>query len=284
MVESSPYKYNFLKLSASELVNKLTQAKTNSTRVVFWKQSPRFFEGRISDSHFQNGELHFSLKFDFLSLNLTELSICLNFSLNEVEYFLKAKVIKQFDTENIITLKLEGDAFRVEKRLFERLITYPNYQVFLYVRFQKLVNESNVIFFDKKESKENEFLKSLSSNQSIFSENDDEEILGLRVEDINSKGLAAIVSQKEYENIILPLKSKPINATLMLEAKSFTLNELKVVYDVDYISTSFQVKMKKVGFSFKQSPSIKRAIEDLTGATLDLEDYRSEFEEFIKNE
>ncbi len=284
MVESSPYKYNFLKLNASELANKLTQAKSHSTRVVFWKQSPRFFEGMITDSYFQSGELHFSLKFDFLSLNLTDLSICLNFSINEVEYFLKAKVVKQQEEETILKLKLEGEAFRVEKRLFERLITYPKYQVFLYIRYLKKHDENNVIFFDKKESKENAFLKSLSKSQSIFSENDEEEILGLRVEDISSKGLAAIVSQKEYDNIILPIKSEVLNATLMLEASSFTLSDLKIVYDVDYISTSFQVKMKKIGFSFKQSPSLKRAIEDLTGATFDLEDYRNEFEEFIKNE
>lgn len=285
MVESSPHKYNFLKLNLQELINKLALAIQDSTKIVFWKHNPRYYEGYLLSHHYSPDNLRVVLKFDFLPVQMTDFEICLNFSLNEVEYFIKAKVHLQSEEEKILELEILEPAYRVEKRLQERILTYPRYQCFLYIRHEKEKSDENVLFLNKKDNQENAFFKKLSAKNSIHTETDDEEVYGLRVEDINADGLAGISSVTEYEEILKPFKNKTFNAVLMFETKSFTLSDIKMVYAMDYISPFFNnIKMKKLGFSFKHSASLKRELEDLTGTVLELTDYRSEFEEFIKNE
>jgi len=285
MVESSPHKYNFLKLNLQELINKLALAIQDSTKIVFWKHNPRYYEGHLISHQYSPNNLRVVLKFDFLPVQMTDFEICLNFSLNEVEYFIKAKVLLQNEDEKVLELIIQEPAYRVEKRLQERILTYPRYQCFLYIRYEKYSPEENVLFLNKKDTQENAFFKKLSMKNSIQTENDDEEVYGLRIEDINADGLAGISSVTEYEEILKSFKDKTFSAVLMFETKSFTLAEIKMVYAMDYISPYFNnIKMKKLGFSFKHSASLKRELEDLTGTVLELTDYRNEFEEFIKNE
>lgn len=285
MVESSPHKYNFLKLNLQELINKLALAIQDSTKIVFWKHNPRYYEGHLISHQYSPNNLRVVLKFDFLPVQMTDFEICLNFSLNEVEYFIKAKVLLQNEDEKVLELIIQEPAYRVEKRLQERILTYPRYQCFLYIRYEKYSPEENVLFLNKKDTQENAFFKKLSTKNSIQTENDDEEVYGLRIEDINADGLAGISSVTEYEEILKSFKDKTFSAVLMFETKSFTLAEIKMVYAMDYISPYFNnIKMKKLGFSFKHSASLKRELEDLTGTVLELTDYRNEFEEFIKNE
>lgn len=285
MVESSPHKYNFLKLNLQELINKLALAIQDSTKIVFWKHNPRYYEGHLISHQYSPNNLRVVLKFDFLPVQMTDFEICLNFSLNEVEYFIKAKVLLQNEDEKVLELIIQEPAYRVEKRLQERILTYPRYQCFLYIRYEKYSPEENVLFLNKKDTQENAFFKKLSMKNSIQTENDDEEVYGLRIEDINADGLAGISSVTEYEEILKSFKDKTFSAVLMFETKSFTLAEIKMVYAMDYISPYFNnIKMKKLGFSFRHSASLKRELEDLTGTVLELTDYRNEFEEFIKNE
>ena len=285
MVESSPRKYNFLKLNLQELINKLALAIQDSTKIVFWKHNPRYYEGQLISHHYKPNSLRVVLKFDFLPVQITDFDICLNFSLNEVEYFIKAKVLVQNEEEKILELEIQEPAYRVEKRLQERIITYPRYQCFLYIRYENEKSEENVLFLSKKDTQENAFFKKLSAKNTVQAEVEDEEVYGLRVEDINADGLAGIASVAEYEEILKPFKSRTFSAVLMFETKSFTLSDIKMVYSMDYISPYFNnIKMKKLGFAFKHSASLKRELEDLTGTVLELTDYRSEFEEFIKNE
>lgn len=285
MVESSPHKYNFLKLNKDELVNKLAHALNNSLTIIFWKHSPRFYDGNITSTEYKNKKLSIVLKFDFLPVKLDLQEICLNFSIKEVEYFLKAKVEHQNDDEKLIILEVVEPSYRVEKRLQERVITYPKYQCFLYLRYQKDIVEKNILFLNKKEAKEDKIFKLLREKENQFSTEESEDLFGLRVEDLNADGLAGVCSQNEYEEVVIKFREGKHLATLMFETRSFAIQELNLVYAIDYISPSFNsLKMKKLGFSFKHNISLKRELEDVTGIALDMHDYRSEFEDFIKNE
>lgn len=285
MVESSPHKYNFLKLNKDELVNKLAHAFSQSIPIIFWKHSPRFYEGKIANVDYQNKKLSIVLRFDFLPVTLKAQDICINFAIKEVEYFLRAKVEDQSEDERLLTLEITEPSYRVEKRLQERIVTYPQYQCFLYLRYALLKNGENVLLFNKKESKEDKIFKLLKSKNNIFAEDENEEIFGLRIEDINADGLAGVCSQKEYDDVVSKFHEGLHTATLMFETRSFTLQDLKLVYSMDYISPSFNsLKMKKLGFSFKHNVALKRELEDVTGVVLEMQDYRNEFEEFIKNE
>lgn len=285
MVESSPHKYNFLKLNKDELVNKLAHALTQSIPIIFWKHSPRFYEGKIVNSEYKNKKLTIILKFDFLPVSLKENEVCLNFAIKEVEYFLKTKVEEQNEEEKILTMEVAEPSYRVEKRLQERIMTYPQYQCFLYLRYSKDANAKNVLFLNKKEAKEDKIFKLLTQKNNMFSEDEDEELFGLRIEDLNGDGLAGVCSQNEYEEVVSKFHEGKHSATLMFETRSFTIQDLKLVYAIDYISPLFNsLKMKKLGFSFKHNVALKRELEDVTGVTLEMHDYRHEFEEFIKNE
>lgn len=292
MVESSRRaKVNFIKMNQQELSSKIALLVSNNDRVIFWKTSPRYYEGRAT--HFEIGpRIKLTLSRCNIHLKLADEIICLNFAINDIDYFFRAKVTDQMDQLETITFELEESCFRMEKRSRDRLITYPIYEVYAYLKYSK-VPQSNVVFFNKNEQKHHNFfteIDNLQKNrlaslaQGNFEE-DSEDLLGFRVEDISSTGLSFFANQKEKELILDKLSSKSFNLVLNFEMQVFNLQNASIVYMINYINAQFSgVPMFKVGITFEAHPDLKNKIEGLTGNTLELADYQKEFEEFIKNE
>jgi hypothetical protein len=114
---------------------------------------------------------------------------------------------------------------------------------------------------------------------------EEEDIVGFRVEDISSSGLSFFASVAEKNKVIDRLIDNSFSLTINFGMQPFTIQEAKIVYVIDYINPEFKgVTMFKVGVNFNHSPSLKRKIEDESGIDLNINDYRKEFEEFIKNE
>ena len=61
-----------------------------------------------------------------------------------------------------MTVELEEHCFRVEKRSRERLITYPIYEVYAYLKYKKAA-QTNVVFFNKKEQVNKDFLTEIDN-------------------------------------------------------------------------------------------------------------------------
>lgn len=294
MVESSKSaraKINFIKLTTEELSNKIALLVSNRDRVIFWKTSPKYFEGKAAHFHYR-GHIALTLHQAISTIRLQDEVVCLNFTLNDIDYFLRGKVIDHNDETQEITMELEEECFRVEKRSRERLLTYPVYEVYAYLKFKK-AQTGNVIFFNKGEQKNRDFFSEIDNLQKnrIASLSKDletegeEDLIGFRVEDLSSTGLSFFANAKEKEMILDPLADKPFSLVLNFEMQVFHLEEAVIVYKMHYINSQFQgVPMFKVGISFRHSPSLKRKIEDISGITVDLVDYQKEFEEFIKNE
>lgn len=294
MVESSKGsrpKINFIKLTTEELSNKIALLVSNHDRVIFWKTSPRYFEGKASRFEFKN-TIILVLSNAISTVRLQNEVICLNFTLNDIDYYLRARVINHDEETNELSMELEEECFRVEKRSRERLLTYPVYEVYAYLKFQK-TQACNVIFFNKGEQKNRDFFSEIDNLQKNkiaslsrdLEAGDEEDLIGFRVEDLSSTGLSFFASSKEKEMILDPLEDKPFSLVLNFEMQVFNLPEASIVYKMHYINSQFQgVPMYKVGISFKYSPSLKRKIEDISGITVDLVNYQKEFEEFIKNE
>jgi hypothetical protein len=196
------------------------------------------------------------------------------------------------DDDPKIKIELEEHCFRIEKRSRERLLTYPVYEVYAYLKFQK-ATKPNVIFFNKGEQKTRDFFSEIdnlqknkiaSMSQDLMA-GDEEDLIGFRVEDLSSNGLSFFASAKEKELVLDELQGVGFSLVLNFEMQVFNLEEAAIVYKMNYINSQFSgVPMYKVGINFKQSPSLKRKIEDVSGITIDLMDYQKEFEEFIKNE
>lgn len=292
MVESSRAKINFIKLNSQELSSKIALLVSNHDRVIFWKTSPRYFEGRATEFSVENHRTLLILERVGIPIRVIGETLCLNFSLNDIEYFLRGKVVEQLEDNPQIKIELEEQCFRVEKRSRERLLTYPVYEVYAYLKYQK-INKPNVIYLNKGEQKSRDFFSEIDSLQknkiATISQDllmgDEEDLVGFRVEDLSSNGLSFFASAKEKELVLDILDKNAFTLVLNFEMQVFNLEEAIIVYKMNYINAQFSgVPMYKVGINFKHSPSLKRKIEDVSGITVDLLDYQKEFEEFIKNE
>jgi hypothetical protein len=292
MVESSRARINFIKLTSKELSSKIALLVSNHERVIFWKTSPRYFEGNATAFSVDKHQIFLTLERIGIPIRIKNEKICLNFTLNKIDYFLRGEVIEQIDDDAKITIALEEQCFRIEQRSLDRLITYPVYEVYVYLKFQKSYHQ-NVIFFNKSEQKARDFFSEIDNLQKnkIASMSQDlsrgvEDVLvGFRVEDISSNGLSFFANAKEKELILDVLEKGSFTLVLNFEMEIFNLEESVIVYKVNYINSQFSgVPMYKIGINFKHNISLKKKIEEILGATTDLVDYQKKFEEFIKNE
>jgi hypothetical protein len=285
-------KINFIKLNHEELSTKIALLVSEQSRIIFWKAAPRYYEGKATKFDIRQSKTYLTISDCTVHLRLTSERICFNFTLNDIDYFLRGIVVEQVEDNLQMIVELEEHCFRVEKRNKERLITYPVYEVYAYLKYEK-EKKNNVVFFNKKEQQSRDFFSEIDNIQknkiqSLTQElhlDDTEDLIGFRVEDISSTGLSFFASLKEKENILDALKDNTFTLVLNFEMQVFNLEEAFVVYKINYINSQFSgVQMYKIGINFKPSPSLKRKIEDLSGITVDLADYQKEFEEFIKNE
>ncbi len=292
MASVSRAKINFIKLNQEELSAKIALLVSESSRIIFWKAAPRYYEGKATNFEIRQKKTYLTIGDCNIHLRLSSERICFNFTINDIDYFLRGKVVEQVEDMMEMIVELEEHCFRVEKRNKERLITYPVYEVYAYLKYQK-AKSNNVVFFNKKEQKSRDFLSEIDNIQKNkilqMAENvhveDSEELVGFRVEDLSSSGLSFFASTKEKDNILDVIGDEKFTLVLNFEMQIFNLEEAHIVYKINYINTQFSgVPMYKIGITFKTSPSLKRKIEDHSGITVDLLDYQKEFEEFIKNE
>lgn len=285
-------KINFIKLNQQELAAKIALLVSEKKRIIFWKTSPRYFEGKAIDFNISQKKASLIIGNCNIHRRLVGERICFNFSLNDIDYYLRGRISDQDEDHLQMTVELEEHCFRVEKRSRERLITYPIYEVYAYLKYKKTV-QTNVVFFHKKEQVNKDFLTeidNLSKNriQSLAPDletEQDEDLVGFRVEDLSHSGLSFFASTQEKENILDSIGEKNFSFVLNFEMNVFNLDEAVVVYKMNYINSQFAgVPMFKIGLNFKPNPLLKKKIEDHAGITVDLFNYQKEFEEFIKNE
>lgn len=285
-------KINFIKLKQEELSSKIALLVSEKSRIIFWKAAPRYYEGIACHFDVRKNKTYITVDNCNIHRRLTNERICLNFTINDIDYFLRGVVIEQMEENLQMVLELEDECFRVEKRSRERIHTYPIYEVYAYLKYQKQIT-NNVVFFNKKEQQATNFfseIDNLQKNklQSLTSDlqmDNNEDLIGFRVEDLSSTGLSFFANTKEKEHILDAFGDNKFTMVLNFEMQVFNLEDASIVYKINYINSQFSgVPMFKIGINFKQSIGLKRKVEDLTGITLDLIDYQKEFEEFVKNE
>lgn len=290
--DSQRAKINFIKLNQEELSTKIALLVSDRARIIFWKTAPRYYEGKAFSYEIRQRKTYLTISDCNIHLRLVGERICFNFSVNDIDYFLRGKVMEQMEDNLQMVVELEEHCFRMEKRSRERLLTYPVYDVYAYLKYQK-APDTNVVFFNKKEQKNRDFFSEIDNLQKnkIKAMSDDlnvedsEDLVGFRVEDISSSGLSFFANSKEKDHIIDALEENKFSLMLNFEMQVFNLEEANIVYKISYINAQFSgVPMYKIGITFKTSPSLKRKIEDISGITVDLLDYQKEFEEFVKNE
>lgn len=289
---SNRAKINFIQMKPEELSPKVALLVSNNQRVIFWKLSPRYYEGKASHFEFNN-KIYLTLKECTIHLRLSNERVCLNFTINGIDYFLRGKVVEQTDENLRIVIELEENCFRVENRNKERLQAYPIHEIYAYLKYKKQASSENIVFFNKSEQKNHNFFTEIDNIQKNklakisdqLKYEDSEDLIGFRVEDISSSGLSFFVNQNEKELILDSIGDQAFILVLNFGMQVFHLEDAHVVYKINYINSQFAgMPMFKVGVTFRTSPSLKKKIEEISGLDIDLADYQKEFEEFIKNE
>lgn len=292
MVESSRAKINFTKLSTDELSLKISQLVSDHGRVIFWKSLPRYFEGRATFFEEKN-HIYLLLERTGISIRVLDEVICLNFTLNKIDYFLRGKIVEQNENSPQIKIEIAEECFRVEKRSRERLLTYPVHEVYAYLKYKKRIKNTNVIHFNKAEQANRNFFSEIDNYQknkiaSMSDElntNEEEDIIGFRVEDLSSTGLSFFATSKEKTLVLDEIENNPFSLVLNFGVQVFNLSGASIVYQMNYINSQFNgIPMYKVGINFKLNPDLRQKIENISGSNFEMIDYQKEFEEFIKNE
>lgn len=282
---------DFVKLSREELSKKIALFVSKRSRVVFWKTTPKYYEG-IAFHLKQEDKPVLTITDSDVIVKLENEKICLNIVIDQVDYFFSGKVIEHLSDEKVLRVEMNDECFRLEKRARERLQAYPKYQIYAYMKYT-VENPKNVIAFNKTEQKGNEFLGKLNEDRlkkimdltEDLSLDEEEDILGFRVEDITTNGLSFFASFAEKETVLNRYHNKNFKLTINVDGQAFTMDDAKIVYVIDYINPEFAgANMFKVGVTFRHSISLKRRIEEISNVNLDLIDYQKEFEEFIRNE
>ncbi|MBC7429642.1 MAG: hypothetical protein H7336_13575 [Bacteriovorax sp.] len=289
---STRAKINFIKLKQEELSSKIALLVSENGRIIFWKAAPRYYEGKATCFDIRQNKTYLTIGDCNIHRRLTNERVCLNFTINDIDYFLRGMVVEQMEENLQMVIELEDECFRVEKRNRERLHTYPVYEVYAYLKYQKQ-KTNNVVFFNKKEQQTTDFFSEIDNIQknklqSLTNDlhmEESEDLVGFRVEDLSSSGLSFFANTKEKEHILDAFGDKKFTMILNFEMQVFNLEDANIVYKINYINSQFSgVPMYKIGINFKLSPVLKRKIEDHSGITVDMVDYQKEFEEFIKNE
>lgn len=283
---------NFIKLNKEELSTKIALLVSENQKIILWKKSPRHYETHIISFNKSNDQYKILLKTENFYLNLNNEVVCLSFMQREMKYFLKGKVLSQ-DLENSrIEILLDDVCFRAEKRRKERLLTYPIYEVYVYLKYEKPA-PTNLVYFNKKDKQQNDFLSQIdnlekSKMQALSDDlelDNGEDLLGFRVEDLSSGGLSFFSTARELEKIQETIENNKFNLTLNFEGKIYNLENLSLVYQVNYINSNLSnLPMYKVGIRFNHHEELKKLVEKHVGVVVELEDFQKEFEEFIKNE
>ncbi len=208
-------------------------------------------------------------------------SVLFTFSLNESDYFSEGEVSKD-DIQDALVIRLKGEFYRSEKRIAERLLTFPHHQVYAYFRVLNEKDESNVIeikreedklYIDYKQRQKKELKEKLKKKI-----NDVEDLVGFRSLDISRTGIAFTVGEEEtkYFN-----DKNKYSFYILFDGDIFVIKGANLIYKVDYVSAAKGSSKHKVGLNFNPSEKLTVHITNLLRESSESSVAQKEFEDFI---
>ncbi|TNE95338.1 MAG: hypothetical protein EP326_15420 [Deltaproteobacteria bacterium] len=262
---------NFIELDWAELTEDIHNLVASHAKVKIWEKGdlPDLCEVVNSHSNEEGEEFcqQLRLRLGKVDDSWKTKDLFMQFSLGGLDYFTKGKVVEVLGNEDF-WFEMNPHVFKMEKRGDERLLTYPNFQVYAYFKIQKQVNTQNLIFINKHVEDNHKAFKKFQelSNEEILEAQDrvesdqEDELIGFRALDLSSSGIAFLVNEKEkayFSNDIGEL-----NITLLFDKDVFKLSSAKMVYNVDYVNPRMgNLPMAKIGFTFSDNPELTKLID-----------------------
>lgn len=273
-------KENFLGLTLNEASNKLASFIDSGRTIRMWEkgESPEL----VLVTSLSSNNLIVDVKVDAESWDLKK--ILLNFSFNNVDYFCKGIVTDV--VSNSVTLKLDQDVFKSEKRQNERLLTFPHHQAYAYFKVSSFnLDKDNVIAFQKNVDDKKiyeEFLSDKQKHQSL--DGDISELMGFRILDLSATGISFSANNQETQFFASLEDNKGIAFTLMFDGDSYSCGNGNVIYIVDFVNPrASSVPMKKIGIQFNVHPELKNKIQEIISQSCDSLESEKDFESFLES-
>ncbi|PIP89849.1 MAG: hypothetical protein COW01_10945 [Bdellovibrionales bacterium CG12_big_fil_rev_8_21_14_0_65_38_15] len=282
--------FNFVKIPINELSTKFGTLVKSKSQVNLW------CKGKVPIKHkakeFQtsaNSTLIFFKEDDFKPAKGEK--IYYSFKHSGFEYYGVGLAVKSKNEDEFV-LQMANEVFRSEKRGKERLLTFPHHQVYSYFEFigakdlfRETSNKSNIINLDGfrkplKEIKREVFTDPVKNFKKTVLDEDDN-MMGYRVIDLSSNGIAFLVSAREKMLFDKPLSSRVV---LLYNSTTFELISAKIVYVVDSLTGSTKGNpLYKVGMTFDENEKLSDLVHKKLESSNAKEGAQQDFEDFIED-
>lgn len=282
--------FNFVKIPINELATKFVSLADAKGQVKLWLKGEVPVKHKAKDFiNSKNPILKFFKEDDFKPVKNKK--IYYSFKHSGFEYYGIGLTTKS-DAADEYHLELGVDVFRSEKRGKERLLTFPHHQVYAYFEFvgakdlfRETSNKSNIISLEGfrnplKEIKREVFTDPVKNfKKSVL--DDDDRMMGYRVIDLSSSGIAFLVSAREKMLFEKPLNTK---VTLLYNSTTFDLKSAKIVYLVDSLTGSTKGNpLYKLGMTFEENEKLSELVHRKLESSNVKEGAQQDFEDFIND-
>ena len=282
--------FNFVKIPINELSTKFSALVQAKSQVNLWCKGKVPIQHKAKEFRTSSNSMLTFFKEENFKPNKSE-KVYYSFKHSGFEYYGIGLAVKS-KVEDEFVLQIANTVFRSEKRGKERLLTFPHHQVYVYFEFagakelfRETSNKSNIISLDGfrkplKEIKREVFTDPVKNFKKSLLD-DDDNMMGYRVIDLSSNGIAFLVSAREKMIFDKPLKTK---AVILYNSTTFELSSAKIVYVVDSLTGSTKGNpLYKVGMTFDENENLSDLVHKKLESSNAKEGAQQDFEDFIED-
>ena len=281
---------NFIQFGHKEILSKLEILAKQKDVINIWIKGGKSHIYRVSEIQLLKGHDGGAIFIDLFSegkeadKSILNKRVFLSFTLDDIDYFSEGLTQMGEDSEKLI-LKLDREVYRSEKRINERLLTFPNHQVYAYFKMpDSLFSQANQALsqssdedmaLDYKMHRKKKLLEELAKKT-----NDIENLVGFRALDVSRSGVAFTVGESEGNHFD---QSKKYPFKILFNGELFEVPTSKLVYKVDFSNHNKDGVTYKIGISFNPISELTQKIMEAIHQNTDMDSVQKDFEKFTEH-
>jgi hypothetical protein len=230
---------SFIKLSSEEVDSRLFQLVQLNNSIDLWERDSELF--KVNPLSNENGILKIFSSGD-ISTKINK-EYFATFKISKNRYYSKLELITNENEDIICSFK--SDIYKFEKRVAERLLTFPHFNAYLFTERTPSV-KSNVVDFKRPNDSQLNAINSFEEDQSAIKREDKNEF---RVLDLSVDGVSFLVSDIESKNF--RRGSELENIEIGIDDKFFPIKKIKIITLEEFSdSRASHLSMFRVGAKF----------------------------------
>ncbi len=278
---------NFIQFNHKEVLSKLKTLAEQKEVVNVWTKGGKSHIYRVFEVQFIKRKDGGFVFISFFSEgkeadeSILDKRVFLSFSLDDIDYFSEGLIQTGEDSERLI-LRLDKEVYRSENRINERLLTFPDHQVYAYFRMPDDIfhqtnqalseSDSEDMAFDYKLQRKKKLLEELAKKT-----DDIKNLVGFRALDVGRSGVAFTVGKSE-ENYFD--QNKKYSFKMLFNGDLFEVSNSKLVYKVNFSNHNGDGVTYKIGISFNPISELTQKIMEAIHQNKDMDSAQKDFEKF----